>query len=184
MVKEVPETLSSNILWKSWIDANRESGIFQNGFVCNDSRKNRVICIHYYGFNFTWRNRRLPSPTQINLSVCPPQNYVEAVPAESQKESAPKLCGGSFPRVSKTIRPKIMWRQFPPNLKKNPPQNYVEAVPVKSQKEYVSKLCGGSYENHYIWIHFEKCLTHDSCQFTIFKEYFTKSVGPGRFSKE
>jgi hypothetical protein len=77
-----------------------------------------------------------------------------------------------------------MWRQFPPNLKKNPPTNYVEAVPAKFPKESPSKLCGGSYENHYIRIHFEKYLTHDLGQLTIFKEYFTKSVGPGQFSKE
>jgi hypothetical protein len=59
----------------------------------------------------------------------PPKNYVEAVPSESQNESAPKFC--------KRIRPKILWRQFPPNLKKNPPQNSVEAVPAKSQQESV-----------------------------------------------
>jgi hypothetical protein len=36
-----------------------------------------------------------------------PQNYVAAVPAESRKESAPKLCGGSSSRrISKRIRPK------------------------------------------------------------------------------
>jgi hypothetical protein len=29
-------------------------------------------------------------------------------------------------------------------------------------------------------IHFKKYMTHDSRQFTIFKEYFTKFVGPGR----
>jgi len=33
-------------------------------------------------------------------------------------------------------------------------------------------------------IHFEKYLTRDSRQFTFFKQYFTKSVGPGRFSAE
>jgi hypothetical protein len=36
--------------------------------------------------------------------------------------------------------PKIMWRQFPPNLEKNPPQNYVAAVvPAESQKESAPK---------------------------------------------
>ncbi len=53
----------------------------------------------------------------------PPKNSVEAVPAESQKESAPKFLGGSSRRISKRIHPLILWRQFPPNLKKNPPQN-------------------------------------------------------------
>ena len=37
---------------------------------------------------------------------------------------------------------------------------------------------------HHIRIHFEKYLTRDSRQFTVFKKYFTKSVGPGRFSAE
>ena len=58
-----------------------------------------------------------------------------AVPAKSQKESAPKFCGGSSRQISKRIRPKILLRQFLPNLKKNPPQNSVEAAPAKSQKE-------------------------------------------------
>ena len=49
----------------------------------------------------------------------PPQNSVEAVPAESQKESAQTFCRGSSHQISKRIRPKILWRQFPPNLKKN-----------------------------------------------------------------
>jgi hypothetical protein len=53
---------------------------------------------------------------------------VEAVLAESQKDSAPKL---------KT-------KQFPPNLKKNPTQNYMVAVLAKSQKESAPKLCVGS----------------------------------------
>ena len=75
----------------------------------------------------------------------PPQNSVEAVLAESQKESAPKFCGGSYRRISKRIRPKILWSQFPPNHKKNPPQKSVEAVPAKSQKESTPKNCGGSY---------------------------------------
>ena len=36
--------------------------------------------------------------------------------------------------------PKIMWRQFPPNLEKNPPQNYVAAVvPAESQNESAPK---------------------------------------------
>ena len=81
----------------------------------------------------------------------PPQNSVEAAPAVSQKESAPQFCGGSSRqilkicgvssrRISKRIRPKILWRQFPPNLKKNPPQNSVEAVPAESQKERFTKL--------------------------------------------
>ena len=52
--------------------------------------------------------------------------YVEAVPAESKKNPCDDcLCGGSSLWISKRIRPIIMWRQFPPNLKKNPPQNYV-----------------------------------------------------------
>ena len=70
--------------------------------------------------------------------------YVEAVPAKYQKESTPMLCGGSSHRISKRIHPNVMWRQFPPNLKKNPPQNYVVVVPAKSQKESTPKLCGGS----------------------------------------
>jgi hypothetical protein len=40
------------------------------------------------------------------------------------------------------------------------------------------------YENHHIRIHFEKYLTCDLRQCTFFKEYFTKSVGPGQFSAE
>ena len=32
-----------NILWKLWIDANHELGIFRNGSVSNDSHKKRVI---------------------------------------------------------------------------------------------------------------------------------------------
>jgi hypothetical protein len=43
---------------------------------------------------------------------------VEAVSAESLKESAPKLCGDSSHRIYKRICPKTLWRQFPPNLKK------------------------------------------------------------------
>ncbi len=90
---------------------------------------------------------------------------MEAVPALSQKESTPKLCGGSSPQISKRFRPKILWRQFPPilkknspknsvdqilwrqfppNLKKNPPLNSVEAVPANSQKEFAQKFCGVS----------------------------------------
>ena len=79
-----------------------------------------------------------PAESQKNS----PQNSVEAIPAESQKESnlkfcggsyvpsrriskefTPKFCGGDSRRISKRIQPKILWRQFPPNLKKNPPQN-------------------------------------------------------------
>ncbi len=45
--------------------------------------------------------------------------YVEAVPAESKKNPCDDcLYGGSSRRISKRIRPIIMWRQFPPNLKK------------------------------------------------------------------
>jgi hypothetical protein len=77
------------------------------------------------------------------LKKNPPQNSVEAVPAKSQNESAPKFFGGSSRRISKRIRPKILWRQFPPNLKKKPPQNSVEAVPTESQKESAPKFCGG-----------------------------------------
>jgi hypothetical protein len=79
-----------------------------------------------------------------NLKKNPPHNYVEAVPAESQKrihvmiafvEAVPAesqreyVCG--FP----------MWKQFPQNLKKNLPHNYVETVPVESQKKSAPKLC-------------------------------------------
>jgi hypothetical protein len=46
-------------------------------------------------------------------------------------------------KISKRIRSKILWRQFPPHLKKNPLQNSVEAVPAKSQKESTPKFCGG-----------------------------------------
>ena len=63
-----------------------------------------------------------------NLKKNPLQNSVEAVPATSQKESAPKFCGGSFRYISKRIQPKILWRQFPPHLKKNPTQNFVGAL--------------------------------------------------------
>ncbi len=38
--------------------------------------------------------------------------------------------------TSKTIRRKIMWSQFPPNLShlhNNPPENNVEPVPAKSE---------------------------------------------------
>jgi hypothetical protein len=69
---------------------------------------------------------------------------VEAVPAESQKESTPKYCGGSSRRISKRIRKKILWSQFPPNLKKNPQKNSVEPVPAESQKESAPKFCGVS----------------------------------------
>ena len=71
-----------------------------------------------------------------HLKKNPLQNSAEAVPATSQKESTPKFCGGgshkskkespqnsvevhSYGRISKRIRPQILWRQFPPNLKKN-----------------------------------------------------------------
>jgi hypothetical protein len=74
----------------------------------------------------------------------PLQNSVEAVPATSQKESTPKFCGGSSRQISKRIRPKILWRQYPPHLKKNQLQNSVEAFPAKSQKEFAPKFCGGS----------------------------------------
>ena len=49
-----------------------------------------------------------------------------------------------------------------------------------------NKLCVlcNFYKNHHIRIHFEKYLTRDSRQFTIFKQYFTKSVGPEQFSAE
>ncbi len=57
------------------------------------------------------------------------------VPAKSQKESAPKLCGDHSCRITKRIHPKIMWRQFPPNLKKNPLKKSVEAAPAKSQMD-------------------------------------------------
>ncbi len=40
------------------------------------------------------------------------------------------------------------------------------------------------YENHHMQIHFEKYLTRDLRQFTCFKQYFTKSVGPGQLSAE
>jgi hypothetical protein len=46
--------------------------------------------------------------------------------------------------MSKRIHPKILWRQFLPNLKKNPPPKSIEAVPDKSQKESTPKFCGGS----------------------------------------
>ena len=60
----------SNILKKSWIDVNRESGIFRNKLVCNDSRKNQgnpqkfiwqdpVPPAHAPASVFTWRNLRI-----------------------------------------------------------------------------------------------------------------------------
>ena len=52
-----------------------------------------------------------------NLKKNPPQNYVETIPAESQNESIPKLCGGSSLQISKRIHSKNLWRQLPPNLK-------------------------------------------------------------------
>ena len=62
----------------------------------------------------------------LNLKKNLPQHYVEAVPAESQKDSAPKFKKlNSSHQISKRIQPKITWRQFLPNLKKNLPQNYV-----------------------------------------------------------
>ena len=58
---------------------NRESGIFRNEFVCNDSRKNCIICIPNYSFNLVkifvgklWYNRiwlswvSSGSPTRCN----------------------------------------------------------------------------------------------------------------------
>ena len=74
----------------------------------------------------------------------PPQNSVEAVLAKSQKESAPKICGGSYRQITKRIPPPILWRQFLPNHKKNPPPKSVESVPAESQKEFTPKICGGS----------------------------------------
>ena len=50
-----------------------------------------------------------------------------------------------FPPNSKRIRLKILWRQVPPNLKKNPPLNSVEAVPAESQIKSPPKFCGGMY---------------------------------------
>ena len=68
-----------------------------------------------------------------------------AVPAVSQKESAPKFYVEAVPTESqKEFFLKIMWRQFPPNLKKNFPPNSVESVPAESQKESTPKICGGS----------------------------------------
>ncbi len=40
------------------------------------------------------------------------------------------------------------------------------------------------HKNHHIRIHFEIYLTSDLRQFMFFKQYFTKSVGPGRLSAE
>ena len=51
--------------------------------------------------------------------IRPKINSVEEVRTEPQKESAKKLCGGSSRQISKRIRPKILWRQFPLYLKKN-----------------------------------------------------------------
>jgi hypothetical protein len=46
--------------------------------------------------------------------------------------------------MSKRIHSKILWRQFPPHLKKKPLQNSEEAAPATSQKETTPKFCGGS----------------------------------------
>jgi hypothetical protein len=63
--------------------------------------------------------------------------------ATSQKESTPKFCGGSSRHISKRIHSKILWRKFPPHLKKNPLQNSVKEVPATSQKGSNPKFCGG-----------------------------------------
>jgi hypothetical protein len=67
---------------------------------------------------------------------------------ESQKESASKFCGGSSRHISKRIHSKILWRRFPPNLKKESTQNSVEVlVPAEYQKESAPKFCGcNSYQ--------------------------------------
>ena len=40
----------------------------------------------------------------------------------------PVVRGGRSRRISKRIHSKILWRQFPPHLKKNPTKNSVEVV--------------------------------------------------------
>ena len=62
--------------------------------------------------NFLWRQ------FTPNLKKNPQKNSVEAVPAKSQKESTKKFCGASSRQISKRIRPKILWRQFPPISKR------------------------------------------------------------------
>jgi hypothetical protein len=62
----------------------------------------------------------------LNLKKNPPHNYVEAVPAESQKESTPKLCN--------------YVEAVPTESQKDSPQIYVEAVPAESQKESAPKF--------------------------------------------
>jgi hypothetical protein len=51
----------------------------------------------------------------------------------------PKILWRQFPPNLKKNPQKNLWRQFPPNLKKNLPQNSVEAVPAESQKESTKK---------------------------------------------
>ena len=65
-----------------------------------------------------------PAKSQ-KVKTNPLQNSVEAVPTKSKKESTQNSVEvHSSGRISKRIRPQILCRQFPPNLKKHPPQNY------------------------------------------------------------
>ncbi len=50
-----------------------------------------------------------------------------------------KFCGASSRQISKTIRLKFLWCQFPPNLKNNPAKNFVVPVPAKFQKQSAVK---------------------------------------------
>ena len=86
-----------------------------------------------------------------HLKKNPIQNSVEAVPATSQKESAPKFCGGGshkskkespqnsvevhcYGRISKRIRPQILWRQFPQISKRIRPK--ITMGPVIIEKKF------------------------------------------------
>jgi hypothetical protein len=87
----------------------------------------------------------------LNLKKNPLLNSVEAVPATSQKESTPKFCGGgshkskkespqnsvevhSYGRISKRIRPQILWRQFPQISKRIRPK--ITMGPVIIEKKF------------------------------------------------
>jgi hypothetical protein len=83
----------------------------------------------------------LPRQFPPHLKKNPLQNSVEAVPAASQKESTPKFCGGSSPNpnpnpnhILKRNHSKILWRQFPPHLKRNLLQNSVGQFPPHLKK--------------------------------------------------
>ena len=85
------------------------------------------LCVWLSLWGWYWHNYPLTLPLKIKKKNSS-QNYVNVVPTKYRKEIAPKFCGGKSCPISKRIQPKIMWRQFPPYLKKNPLQ----------------KFCGGS----------------------------------------